>query len=280
VNKTDRVGEDNKPAWLVNAGAAVGLVAGIVALGYVLGAGVIAVRLFVDKYWPDEVAGVIGELPREFVITLGFIEGLAVAVSVGVVVGLVAAGWDWLQTKLTFNTARYSAWIFALGCYLFMFGHEGWRPVTLAIFLPSFLLSVAAGSVAAHSVSRAATVSSTASDLGTADSNKRSRDLGFRVAVAVTAIGMPLCVMFGPIVGFPDARVCVRGSDKPLTGSLVADTKESVVLLRRPEADREDDSDRTVDTIPADLVARLDFGDIKDVVPGLPPCDAAVGATR
>jgi len=162
-----------------------------------------------------------------------------------------------------------------------MLWHEGWPPplVGWAIFLPPLVLSWAAGAIAARPVSRAAKVAHDASVFNSPDAIKSSRDLGFRVAVAVTAIGMPLCVMFGPIVGFPDARVCLRGSDKPLTGSLVADTKESVVLLRRPEAQREDDTKRTVDSIPADLVSRLDFGDVEDLDPPLPDCQATVGVS-
>jgi hypothetical protein len=250
--------DDSKPAWLVNAGAAVGLVAGIVAIGYVLGAGVIAVRLFADKYGPDEVAGVIGELPREFVITLGFIEGLAVAASVGLILGLLAS-WEHAPRRwLTLKTIRVAATLFSFGCFVFIaFVFEGgWRAELWAL-VPPLVLSLAAGAVGAGVVSRAV------------DQEKSARCVGFLVGVSVMAIGMPLCVMFGPIVGFPDARVCLRGSDKPLTGSLVADTADSVVLLRRPESLREDETDRTVDTIPSDLVARLDFGDI-DV---LPPCE-------
>jgi hypothetical protein len=75
--------------------------------------------------------------------------------------------------------------------------------------------------------------------------------------------------MFGPIVGFPDARVCLQERSEPLTGSLVADTPRGVVLLRQPQAEREEADIRTVDTVPADLIARLDFGDLD----GLPACE-------
>jgi hypothetical protein len=98
--------------------------------------------------------------------------------------------------------------------------------------------------------------------------NRTRRYCGLLCGVAVTAVGIPLCVMFGPIVGFPDARVCLRDSGEPLTGSLVADTDDGVVLLRQPEARREADTGRTVDSIPADLIGRLDFGDLN----GLPDC--------
>src|SRR5215207_3240028 len=77
------------------AGDALGLVAGLVALGYFVGAAVVAVRLFVEKFKPDEVAAVIGELPRETVITLGFIEGVSVAAAFGLLLGSLAAANDW-----------------------------------------------------------------------------------------------------------------------------------------------------------------------------------------
>ena len=256
------------PAWLANAGQAVGLVAGVVALGYLLGAGVIAVRLFMDKFAPDEVAGVIGELPREFVITLGFIEGLAIAASVGLLLALLAVLAEWPSKTTKPAAAGWSAALFAVACFIFIIVFEGgWRR-QMWILVPLLLMSLAAGAAGAAALARA----------GQAERSERSR--GALCFLVVTAVGIPLCVMFGPIVGFPDARVCLRDSEEPLTGSLVADTPDSVVLLRQPQAQREEATLRTVDTVPSDLVARLDFGDLSGLPDCTPPRAAAPAGSR
>jgi hypothetical protein len=169
------------PAWLATAGQAIGLVARVVALGYLLGAGVISVRLFMDKFAPDEVASVIGELPREFVITLGFIEGLAIAASVGLLLALVAVLAEWPSPNTTPKAARASAIAFAVACFVFIVVFEhGWRR-QMWILVPLLLLSLAAGAVGASALARA----------GKAERSERSR--GALCFIVVTAIGIPLC---------------------------------------------------------------------------------------
>lgn len=218
----------------------------------------IAVRLFMDRFAPDEVAGVIGDLPREFVITLGFIEGLAIAASVGLLVALLAVVFEWPREDTKPRGARWAASAFAIACFGFIVAFEGgWRR-QMWILVPLLLMSLAAGAVGAAALARAG------------QAERGQRYCGFLCGLAVTAVGIPLCVMFGPVVGFPDARVCLRESAEPLTGSLVADTNDRVVLLRQPQVERAEDAGRTVDSVPADLVARLDFGDLS----GLPDCQA------
>jgi hypothetical protein len=242
------------------AGDALGLVAGIVALGYFVGAAVIAVRMFVEKFNPDEVAAVIGELPRETVITLGFIEGVAVAAAVGLLLGSLASANDWPHDNSSEKAIRRLGVTFALLCFVFIVGFlfvDDRDPNLWILILPvPVLMSWAAAHLGARRMVNAA---------------KRGAGAHLKGAITgavVTAIGIPLCVMFGPIVGFPDARVCLREGDAPLTGSLIADTGDRIILIRQPDAQRRMDSDRTVDSIPADLVGRLDYGDTA----GLPDC--------
>ena len=72
----------SNPAWLI------GLIAGVVALVYLLGGVIYALRLVFDGFSLEAIVGLIGQLPRETVITAGFVEGLGPAVLVGIVVAL------------------------------------------------------------------------------------------------------------------------------------------------------------------------------------------------
>lgn len=48
-----------------------------------LGGAVLALRLMFDNFRLDAVVNLIGQLPREFVITAGFVEAVAPALVVG-----------------------------------------------------------------------------------------------------------------------------------------------------------------------------------------------------
>ncbi len=244
--------------WLKTAGQVVGLVAGIVALGYFLGAGVIATRLFVDRFTPDEVVGVIGELPKTFVTTLGFVEGFGVALAIGVFLGTLAGGFQWPKRVTPPWRPVALFWLFALVCFGVVVENEGeWRE-GMWILVPSLLLSAAIAYVGVKTLLGSRAVRS-----------RRVLNRAGAAAALVTAVGIPLCVMCGPIVGFPSARVCLRTTATPLTGSLVVDGDDRVVLIRQSKHEREQTTARTIDSIPTDLVARLDYGDVAE----LGPCD-------
>ena len=76
-------------AWLATAGEAVGLIAGAVAVVYTLGGLVFAARLLLDRSSVAETVGVVGQLSREFLITVGFVQVVGVAALVGVAAGMV-----------------------------------------------------------------------------------------------------------------------------------------------------------------------------------------------
>jgi hypothetical protein len=239
---------DNGPLKI--AGLLFGLVAGIVALAYFIGAGVIATRLFADNFAPDEVVGVIGELPKTVAVTLGFIEGIGVALALAILTAAVFAAFDWPRTDTHALVAIVLVWLFGLGCLIYPIAKLGWSQ-GMWILVPLWPLAGIIGTFGMPVVCAATT----------------RLDRFLAGAVVITAVGIPLCVMWGPIVGFPSARVCLR-DDPELTGSLVANTKDRVVLIRQTKADRKTTDDRTIDTIPGDTVARVDYGDLG----GLPPC--------
>ena len=212
--------------------------AGAVALGYLLGAGVVAVRLR-RQVAPDQVVGVIGELSRETMITLGFIEGFSVAAAVGLLFGLATAIINRPWKRVRASMIYVPMWIFAAGCFAFIVYHlDGWR-AELWILVPLVVMLWAAAILGGRLLAAAAKKS------------RRCRSRPGLTAVVVIAVGIPLCVMFGPIVGFPDARVCLRTTSEPLTGSLIADTVDRVVLIRQTVDEREASNDRTIDSVPS-----------------------------
>jgi hypothetical protein len=74
--------------WLRTAGEAIGLIAGAVAFVYVLGGLVIALRMIFDRFTLEETVGLIGQLPREFVVTAGFVEVIGISGLIGLIAGL------------------------------------------------------------------------------------------------------------------------------------------------------------------------------------------------
>jgi hypothetical protein len=264
-------------AWLRTAGEAIGLIAGAVAFVYLLGGLVIALRMIFDRFTLEETVGLIGQLPREFVVTAGFVEVIGVSALVGLIAGLVLAAFNrpnrdrrgsetWPNlTDKAFGPAP--TWLLLI-------------VLALLFAAPSVLWLVLAGDLkplaSVVAIVAAALPSYGAVCLGwyglrqvgmTPESGgKRSRGQRALVGGVVWAgMTVPGVLVFLSLVGFEPARVCIRGSDQELSGRLVANTGEQVLLLRRedhPEV-------RSVVTVPGDRVERLDYGgDLAD----LPSC--------
>jgi hypothetical protein len=85
--------------WLKTAGGAVGVIAGGVALVYVLGGFVVAVRLLLDGSSIAEASGVVGQLSREFLITAGLVLVVGVAALCGLIAGLIVGLFDRLLPR-------------------------------------------------------------------------------------------------------------------------------------------------------------------------------------
>lgn len=89
VSERLRAQDDKQAPWLKTAGEAVGLVAGAVAVVYVLGGFVLAARLLLDSVTLAEAVGVVGQLSREFLITAGMVLVVSLAAVVGLVAGVI-----------------------------------------------------------------------------------------------------------------------------------------------------------------------------------------------
>lgn len=263
---TDAIAATKEPAgqtWIKNAGEALGLVAGFVAFAYLVGGTVIGLRLLLDRFSLQESVGVIAELPREFVVTAGLVEALAAAALVGVIAALIAI----IINRPDENDCNKEIWdppilvitfaVITLGIpYVVGFIVLGDRMPEALWLLPAPVLTFCslcagwyllrrAGGLVRYRMSRAALA-----------------------GLVWTGIAVTPGIVAASFLGFEDARICIRDGGGQLTGGLIASSDSRVLLIRLEEAERTDDTPRTVDSIPADRVERLDHGDIT----GLPPC--------
>jgi hypothetical protein len=266
-------------AWLRTAGEAIGLIAGAVAFVYLLGGLVIALRMIFDRFTLEETVGLIGQLPREFVVTAGFVEVVGVSALVGLIAGLLLAAFG-KPDRDTSNDERWPrltdqplghrgppTWFWLVGlALLFVAPSVAW--LVLASDLEPLASVVAIVAAALPSYGAVCLGWYGLRQVGMTPRSGGQRSLGQRAllgGVVWAGMTVPGVLVFLSLVGFEPARVCIRGSDQALTGRLVANTGDQLLLLRRedhPEV-------RSVVTVPGDRVERLDYGgDLAD----LPSC--------
>src|SRR3954469_20908952 len=75
--------------WLDNAGKAIGLIAGVVGGAYAVGGLVVTLRVVYHGFSLDDAVSVVGQLPREYVVTTGFVP-LGIAPVLRVTLWLIA----------------------------------------------------------------------------------------------------------------------------------------------------------------------------------------------
>jgi hypothetical protein len=262
-------------AWLRTAGEAIGLIAGAVAFVYLLGGLVIALRMIFDRFTLEETVGLIGQLPREFVVTAGFVEVVGISALVGLVAGLVLAAFnrprraqsdDERWPKLTDQRFRMPTWFWLIGLAVVLVAPSAaWLALASDLEpLPSIVAIVAAAlpsygvvCLGWYGLRRVGMTAKADGETQTSGEVKGSRGQRALLGGAIWAgMTVPGVVVFLSLVGFEPARVCLRGSGQELTGRLVANTGEQVLLLRR-----EDNPERrSVVTVPGDRVERLDYG--------------------
>src|ERR1700741_2915935 len=74
--------------FLTTATKVAGLLAGLIAAVYLLGGVVIALRLLFDGFSAGSMVTLLGQLPRELVITTAMLEVIGLAAVVGIVAAL------------------------------------------------------------------------------------------------------------------------------------------------------------------------------------------------
>jgi hypothetical protein len=237
------------------AGEVVALLAGVVALLYLLGGAVLALRLLFDNFGLDAVVNLIGQLPREFVITAGFVEAVAPSLLVGLVATILFAAWGGPRRRRHSDRLdRGPKWLLILlalaGMSLLMVSpalalaiHRGetWETRAALAAIPITLLFVLPGWWTIRQVGK-------------------TRWLRFPKAVAGGLLwsGMALvpAVVFAGGVQFESARICVIGKAAPVRGFLIADTRDRV-LVGHNVGDVE-----TISSFPTRVVQQLQYGDI------------------
>jgi hypothetical protein len=202
-----------------------------------------------------------------FLVTTGFLEALGIPLSIGLVAAPFAVMNDWPKTTPAGQAveSRWDPWWLVLALTVGGFVpfvlvvvavDGGWRK-ELWFLMPLLIATWAALLGGMRSIREAG-------------EGKRHRRAGaVVVGLVVSIVTAPIVIGFAPVLGFPDARVCIRDSDPELEGGLVADTSDRVVLIRLTEGQRGAQGGRTIDSIPADLLERVDSGTLDD----LPGCE-------
>jgi hypothetical protein len=202
----------------------------------------------------------VGQLPRESVVTAGFIEGLGPAVLVGILAALAYGAMDRPkpreETDDRLNTGpRWGLKL--LGLLL----------LTLALVAPAIFLAIETEGASWELGTSILPVFITYAFVCTgwyalrrlAKKKEWWYRLGQAIAAGLIWAGMALVpsVMFGAAVVFESARVCIKDSAEPQTGDLIAETKERVLLATGL------DDDKAVVSLPASRIRRVEYGELR-----------------
>lgn len=254
-------------AWLQTAGEAVGVVAGAVALVYLLGGVVFAVRLLLDGLSVAETAALIGQMSRELLITTGFVQGLAPAALVGLVAGMVygaaelpkvpsaKGSWPGLRTK-TFGLPTWLlllplAGVLTVPAGVLLSVESRWSEAEIATIAFGVVVSYACVLLGWYGIRRLVPKRPR--------SPRRYRAVrGLLAGIIWTAMTLPASILLAGFVGFEQARICLRASPQPIDGLLVASTKEGVLLVQGVL--QEKGEKKAVISVPMARVERLDYG--------------------
>ncbi|HEX3239879.1 MAG TPA: hypothetical protein VHR18_07070 [Solirubrobacterales bacterium] len=256
---------------LKTATAIVGLLAGVVAVVYVLGGLVIALRLFFDSFSINTVVTVVGQLPRELVISTAMVDVLLPAATVGLAFGLLAAfvvgiwGNPIKQAPTSGQVSRWAILVLAV--------------ITLALVAPAILhalwtdgptLSILTATIGVL-VTFAVAYAGWHELRVVATSGWSTIGSMCLVAAIAAAVALTPAVMFAASLSFEQAHVCTQSSQVPEGGSLIGEGGGLVLL------GQEFGKETSVVTLPSEQVTKTEYGDLSSTFscPG-PPGAAAV----
>jgi hypothetical protein len=254
--------------WLKTAGEAVGLIAGAAALIYLLGGLVYAIRLGFAGFSLEAIVALIGQLPRESVITAGFVEGLGPAVFVGLLAALFYGALDWPKPRVGLDDRLNKGPNWGLKLV-------GLLLLTFVFVAPAIWVAIAtqgaSWEIGTSVLGIAVTYSLVCAGwfaLRVLPKRAAWYRLGRAVGAGAIWTGMALVpsVMFAAAVVFDSARVCVRDSAEPQSGGLIAQTKEQVLLATGRG------NDKAVLSLPSSRVRRVEYGDLSAAT-SCPPAD-------
>ncbi len=247
----------NEP--LKTATAIVGLLAGVVAAVYVLGGLVIALRMLFDAFSLNSAVTIVGQLPRELVISTAMLNVLLPAATVGLAFGLIAAlvVGLWGSPLSTSSGTSISGRIGRKAIFLIVL-------VTLALVAPAIvhayqtdgwspgLLTSLAGIVATFAAAYAGWYG--LRYVATAGLPTGAK-FGAAGLIAATVALTP-AVMFASSLSFENAQVCVAGDAAPVKGKLIGEGGGQVLI------EQHFGRESGVISLPSDKVTKTEYGDI------------------
>ena len=236
---------------LAVATAVVGMLAGIVAAIYVLGGLVISLRLLVYGFELGSVAAIIGQLPRELVVTTALLDvGLPAAIVglVGIAVAEVARELKKMPTDHPNNPREVAAMavvslvLILPGAWLIL--DDGLVTALVVIF--GFGFTVLATCIACRGVK----------SFGGRRPPVRLGAIGGFCALAAI---VPVVLLAGGL-GFEEARACTADGQRPENGDLIGEGAGQLLLGKKL------DGKERVLSIASDQVTRTEYGDLPPAV--------------
>lgn len=236
------------------ASSVVGLLAGVVAGVYVLGGLVIALRLLFDSFSLNEIVAILGQLPRELVISTAMLDVLLPAATVGLVVGLVAAVWADLRgihLRPAGEGVGIGGGLLLLLAALVLMApalYHAWRTEGPTLSALSAVLGLLVTLLAAY-----------AGWYGLRKVAHTPWEPGLKLLTAgvlVAAVAVVPALMFASSLAFPHAQVCVSDSPVAVRGLLVGEGGGRV-LLEQHQA-----SEAGIIALPSDHVGKTEYGDL------------------
>jgi hypothetical protein len=261
--------------WLGTATKVAGLLAGAVAATYVLGGAILALRLLFEGFSAASVVALLGQLPRELVMSTALLEAFGPAVTVGVAAALVYGALDRPKPRpipegktpeqvdrLTSQPRRTRTFV-VLGVISIGLMIPAFSQALEATGLSQVLLSVA--------VLFALLVTFALAAAGWYLIRRTGRKGLSRLPAAAVAgtiwAGMAVipAVMFSGALEFEEAQACTTGSTTAVSGLLVGETSQHLLLA----TDFEDEE--SVLSLPADQVTKSEYGDLSSEFICSPP---------
>jgi hypothetical protein len=259
---------NGQKSGLETAATAVGLLAGVVATVYVLGGLVIALRMLFDHFGVNSAVTIIGQLPREVVVTTAMLDVIAPSAVVGLVVLTVAgvgqqvdlfrldrpgAASSDVSSSGRDTPRSKGAWI-ALAVFACVLMAPAIIEVLITVgFPPTFWIGVL--------LLFALVLTFVAAGLSWDLIQERPARWSAPVVVLaaaglMTSVAMVPAAMFAAALPFESAQLCLSGNQVPESGLLIGEGGGRVLLEQ--QLGRE----ASIVTVPADQVTKSEFGDL------------------
>lgn len=245
----------------------VGLLAGVVTTVYMLGGVVLAVRLLIKGLSVDSVVSVLGQLPRETVIGTAMVDVIGPAVLLGVIAALLYAALYGPDKHGTPRSLTSPEW-------------EWRRPVVVAIAallaLPALTVAVVEdgfdwllGTSVVGIVVTSAALFAARSEFHRYEPSLARLERALLAGLIWAGVTITPALMVAGAIPFDSAQACLNDEAEPVSGPLVADTDDRLLLI-------EDEGDgQAVRSIPSARIRQLEFGDPDAFPPVCPPPPAA-----